>query len=395
MDETSGISNETPFSCYFYEDLEQRTSERLARLISNNNCYQFNDNGVLPPLKSDFETRIRRIAQIPESDDIETGGNDLETRVRRFDEGLLYSLFYDAYPLLHEYDFAMVEKDAMAEKESTILSKEEHIRIYNESCRALLNCFIDYFDPITLSRLFPGVNSENLADYDFYRRGNISVAIMSFDDFATYEELFFNKDAGELLSRQGKSTGSSRVWKMPKPEILGPIKRINLHGRPFIMIAELIPAATNDQIFKNRRVTKKQRAKMVERSLSATIIHEVLHCFDVLEEHGNDAFLEAWVEYLSIYVHSTTHPGLDTRPGYPERVLSLKLMIDFLEQSGIPFDRLCRAVLSDDTQQKEQIFKDIADKFGEDAAIDMLRFNFQGYTDVRDFIRMLKGEEEE
>lgn len=389
MDKLPGISKEDVFSDEFYSGLEERIGKRLASLTLNNLHYQYDQEGVLPPIDRAFQNQLRDIAQIPEAEEIRTEGNDLLAEVRRPKEGLLYSLLYDGYARLHEYDIAE------ADTEPTILSKEEHIRIYNESCRALLACFIDHFDPITLSRLFPGVNAENLAEYDFYRWGKIAVAILSFDDFAKFEELFIDEDAGELLSKQGKSTGSSRVWQTPKPEIMGPVKRVNLHGRPFIMIAELIPAATNDQIFRNRRVTSNQRSKMVERSISATIIHEVLHCFDVLEEHGNNAFLEAWVEYLSIYVHSTIYPGLDTRPGYPERVISLKLMLDFLEQSGIPFDRLCRAVLSDDPIRKVQIFNEIADKFGEDVAIDMLRFNFRGYTDVRNFINMLKDDEED
>lgn len=272
-----------------------------------------------------------------------------------------------------------LEEDLAGANSTEVYSEKDKRRAFNKTCEGIMNLFGKYIEVSRLDRLFPGINPEELSDYDFSSNSRIKVYILDFENMSEITNLL-EREIPDKFEIQGYNLNFNLGRKEDVPRFQDSPKLPRVVGRLF---PEKAYVAFDSEIEKLILIKEPsgiiaKNPEIKELYLRDKLFHEIFHSLGIAEKYPTSTE-EGIVEAFSTMTGSSESDVLYHRNNvqYPEETAAAMTFILFASSQGVSNESIVEGLFGYNEEKRKDLAKFAARHLG---LVMSLKFFYTGMS---------------
>lgn len=282
----------------------------------------------------------------------------------------------------------MLEEDLSSISEKGFFTKKEIDLITKDAYVDLLARFGAYVDPDRLAYLFPGLDLENVQDYNFVHSRIRMFVLPS----RTHREIH------SIIYDDPQFSGASyatAIRKDVQSELACSDRFVNISERTLIVMNETY---VYEEIFQDKDIylhgltgTEKDIAEFY---LYEGMIHEIVHklgIFDDITHSISEGMVELWANIVAREKYANRPEILERAciTCYIAETDALIILMSILQHEGFDLEVLEQAFIAKNNRAREMIYSHLLDIYGEEAVDKIFTIDFDSADQYWDHVASL------
>jgi hypothetical protein len=284
------------------------------------------------------------------------------------------------------------EDIAQMEKIRTLFSQKEHQEIIHSAFINTLQEIGQFVPRAKMERLFPGLDINNpdwASQYDF-NSAKIRVFVLSAYSFEEFMDESHPENEGDNQRLGGFTSAEVRSHLNEE----GPVRmKIDLTRKKVIVLKEVQKDAQDELKIKKdqwlSRVFTEKEKEVIKTSLEETMVHELVHLFDVASDMPQP-LMEGITEWYAQRIINRDLPNYyarsKTEASYKYETGAVSILMIAMLENGLSLEEIDKAFIGKDQQEADKVAAFLRGRYGEKNLRKIMDLNFKDSKDFNNFL---------